>query len=123
MTLSKNQQKFLLEMLSTTTVEQAAENTGISRTTAYRYLNNPRVKQAQRELMRGLLSTVTSRLQYEATASVNTLAQIRDDPEAPSYSKVSASKILLEMAYKSFEIDDMQTRIEAIEEFISNEQK
>ena len=43
----------------------------------------PEFKEAQRKLMRELMATVTGRLQYEATASVNVLAELRDNPETP----------------------------------------
>ena len=76
----------------------------------------PAFKEAQRKLMRELMATVTGRLQYEATASVNVLAELRDNPETPPYTRVEASKILLEMAYKTYELDDVLQRIEQLEE-------
>lgn len=99
-------------------VEEASSKAGIATATGYRYMKKDSFKEAQRKLMRGLMETVSGRLQYEATASINVLAELRDDPETPPYSRVEASKILLEMAFKSYEIGDVLERIERVEEFI-----
>ena len=114
--LTHKQEKFLLALITTPTTLQASEKAGITESTAYRYMKLPAFKEAQRKLMRELMATVTGRLQYEATASVNVLAELRDNPDTPPYSRVEASKILLEMAYKTYELDDVLQRIEQLEE-------
>ena len=114
--LTHKQEKFLLALITTPTTLQASKKAGITESTAYRYMKLPAFKEAQRKLMRELMSTVTGRLQYEATASVNVLAELRDNPDTPPYSRVEASKILLEMAFKTYELDDVLERIEQLEE-------
>lgn len=119
MGLNLRQEKYLLALLTNSNVAEASKQAGINERTAYKYMNDPVFKEQQRKVMRGLLSTVTGRLQYEATKSVDVLADIRDDEKAPPYTRVEASKILLEMAYKSFELEDVQERLERVEEFIN----
>lgn len=119
MSLNYKQEKYLLALLTSSSVAEASKKAGIVERTAYKYMSEPAFKAQHRKAMRGLLSTVTGRLQYEATKSVDVLADIRDDEEAPPYTRVEASKILLEMAYKSFELEDVQERLERVEEFIN----
>lgn len=105
--LTPKQEKYLLALMTSKNVEEASTKAGIATATGYRYMKKDNFKEAQRNLMRGLMENVTGRLQYEATASINVLAELRDNPETPPYSRVEASKILLEMAFKSYELGDM----------------
>lgn len=114
--LNAKQEKFLLALITSPSTESAWKRAGITESTAYRYMKQPAFKEAQRKLMRELMATVTGRLQYEATASVNVLAELRDNPDTPPYSRVEASKILLEMAFKTYELGDVLERIEQLEE-------
>lgn len=118
MGLKPKQKQFLLALISSDSVEEACEKVNISRPTAYRYMKDPDFIEARRKAMKELLSSVTSQLQYKATRAVKVLSEIMEDDEAPHYSRVSASKILLERAYKAYEMENIEERIELIEEYI-----
>jgi len=115
--LTPKQEKFLLARLSNGTVEEASEQAGVSIATGYRYMKDEKIKEAHRQLVRRTMQTVTGRLQYESLKAVNVLSEIMDDEEAPYYSRVEASKTILDMAYKGYELEDVLQRVEKLEDF------
>lgn len=114
--LNRNQERFLLALATNDTIEKASEQAGIARSTAYKYLKDETFKEARKRMRRGTMEVVNGRVQHEALESVNVLAEIRDDPEAPTHTRVQASKVLLETAYKAHELEDVIERIEELEE-------
>lgn len=56
-----------------------------------------------------------TRLQESCGAATNVLLSIMNDGSEPSTSRVIAAKTVLELAFKSVEIGDMEARIAALE--------
>lgn len=119
--LAPKKKKFLLALLTSENVAEASKKAGVAESTGYRYMREDDFKKHQRQVMRQIMQTTTGRLQYEAIKSVNVLAELRDDETTPPYARVEASKILLEMAYKSLELDDIQERLEHLEALLNEE--
>ena len=113
--LNNKQQQFLVALTTSETVDEACETVGIGRSTAYRYMRDETFKAEQRKMTRETMRTVRGRLQYEALHAINVLAEVMHDKEAPTYSRVDASKTILDMAFKGHEIDDILERIEELE--------
>lgn len=119
--LNRNQEKFLLALATTPTIEEAAKKAGIARSTGYGYLKDESFKEARKRMRKGTMDVVSGRVQHEALASVNVLAEIRDDPDAPTHTRVQAAKVLLETAYKSHELENVVAEIEEIREIIAEQ--
>ena len=63
------------------------------------------------------MGQVTSKLQQSALIAVDTLNQVMVDVENSTPSaRVQASRVVLENAYRGLELEDLQQRIEQLEE-------
>lgn len=114
--LTPKQEKFLIALATSDSIDEASKEAGIHRNTAYNYLKDETFAEAKKRLRRGTMDVVSGRLQHEALKSVNVLKEIRDDPEVSPHTRLQAAKELLDKAYKSYEIDDILERVETLEE-------
>lgn len=112
--------KFMRYLLTENTKESAIKRAGVSSTTAYRWLRDSEFNKQLIELRRELMSEVTCQLQKEAMTAVKVLSEIMSDQEAPEYARISAAKSILDNAYKGLELEDVQVRLDQIEEAMEN---
>lgn len=113
--LNQRQDKFLKALLETSSVEEACRVADINKNTGYKYLKDETFMKEYRSTRREIMQTVTSKLQKSAEDAVITLNEVMTDKEASSSSRVQAAKNVLDMAYRSIEIDDTQERLEGLE--------
>lgn len=115
--LKPKQEKFIISLMSKATTEEAIKDAGINRSTAYKYLRDPDFSNEYRRIRRETMQQVTSKLQNASFIAVETLLDVMADKElSTSSSRVQASRTVLENAYKGIEMDDLQQRIEQLEE-------
>jgi hypothetical protein len=114
-TLSAKQGTFLRELLGAPTIEQAAERAGIHRATAHRWLKEPLFLDAYRTARRELLQATTVRLQQAAVKAAETLETIATSELAVASTRVSASKAILDSAWRATEQEEVIARLEAVE--------
>lgn len=114
--LNQRQERFLKAMLETTSIEQACAVARITKNTAYKYLKDETFMKEYRALRRELMQQVTATLQKSSSDAVKTLNEVMLDVDATPNSRVQAAKNILEMAYRSLELDDIQERLEIIEQ-------
>lgn len=106
---------FLQNLMVASTIEEACRMTKISKKTAYKYMDDPEFKQEHLEAKREAMKLITARLQRLSSKALDTLENVLDDPEANPSTKVTASKNVLEFAYRGFEDEDISARLEQIE--------
>lgn len=115
--LKPKQEKFIISLMSKATTEEAIKDAGINRSTAYKYLRDSDFSNEYRRIRRETMQQVTSKLQNASFIAVETLLDVMADKElSTSSSRVQASRTVLENAYKGIEMDDLQQRIEQLEE-------
>ena len=115
--LKPKQEKLIIALMSKSTTEEAIEEAGINRSTAYRYMKDPVFSGEYRRIRSEAMQQVTSKLQQASILAVETLLDVMADKElSTSSSRVQASRTVLENAYKGIEMDDLQQRIEQLEE-------
>ena len=114
--LSRKKETAIKSLLETDTVAAAAKAAGISEATAWRWMKDPEFKEAFREAKKRVLDYSIGRLQQATGTAINALISIVSDEEAPASARVSGAKTILEMAVKVAEIDDIENRIEALEQ-------
>ncbi len=119
--LNQRQERFLKAMLSTASIDEACKVAGINRNTGYKYLKDERFMRVYRKLRREAMQQVTARLQKVSEQAVQTLQEVMVDQESTPSSRVQAAKNVLDVAYRSLDIDDTQARVEAIESRLENE--
>ncbi|MDT2709565.1 hypothetical protein P7E05_13370 [Enterococcus gallinarum] len=71
-----------------------------------------------RSLRRESMQQVTARLQKASEEAVEVLKEVMNDKEAPHTSRVTSAKNVLDVAYRSLELDDQQEEIEKIKSIL-----
>jgi len=114
--LTQKQEQFIVALMSSPTLEAAAKQTGINPVTAWRWMKLPAFQAAYLASKRDLVQHSITLLQKFSTTAVSTLAQVMTDAKAPASSRVAAAKVVLEMALRGVELEDLAVRIHALEE-------
>src|SRR6516165_5042303 len=101
------------------TVENAARKAGIGERTAYRRLADPdfraRLSQARQEAVVRTAGMLTG----AAVGSVKTMVDLQQDASVPAAVRRGAARDVLEMAVKYRESAEMEQRVAAIEDRLS----
>ncbi|MGX2945866.1 phage replication protein [Enterococcus alishanensis] len=116
--LNIRQDRFLKALLEAPNIEKACEMAKINKTTGYKYLKDDKFMNEYRKLRREAMQQVTARLQKSSEEAVDVLKEIMNDKKATTSARVQSAKNVLEIAYRSIELDDIQERIETIESSI-----
>jgi phage terminase small subunit len=115
-TLTRRQEVFIAALLSCPTIAQAARTAGIAEVTAGRWLKAPSFQEAYRTARRHAVQHAIALTKKATSTAVETLEAIMQDPEAPASARVSAAKAVLETALKGVELEDLESRIAALEQ-------
>ncbi|UDM74060.1 phage replication protein [Vagococcus fluvialis] len=120
--LNQRQEKFLKALFETDTIEKACALAGINKNTGFKYMKDEIFIKEYRAIRRELMQQVTSKLQKASDEAVEVLKDVMHDKEnsTPS-SRVQAAKNILDVAYRSIEIDDTQERLEGLEKAVGVE--
>ena len=105
--LDHEQEQTLEALLAYPTKEAAAKALGISRATLYRRLETEELRQAEKEARSHAISDATATIQRLANDAANVLSVIMNNTEAPYSSRVACASKLLDMAYRSFELENV----------------
>jgi hypothetical protein len=114
--LTRRQEKALTALLSTPTVKQAAEQSGLGETTIYRFLSESRLfQQKYREARSAITRHAISHLQAMSGAAATVLTDMMKDIAAPPGLRLTAARLVLEAAVRAVEREDLEARVEALE--------
>lgn len=120
--LNIRQDRFLKALLECASIDEACKKTGINRSTGYKYLKDKEFMDEYRGLRRDAMQQVTARLQKASEEAVAVLKEIMNNTESPPASRVTSAKNVLDVAYRSLELDDYQKEIEEIKSIIGRRQ-
>jgi hypothetical protein len=70
---------------------------------------------AYREARRTAFGQSVARLQQASTAAVTTVLKVMLDPNAPASTRLRAAEIVLDTTAKSMELEDLESRLTALE--------
>lgn len=112
--LNIRQDKFLKALLEAGSIDEACKMANINRTTGYKYLKDSTFMNEYRSLRREAMQQVTARLQKKSEEAVQVLSDIMLDVDAPTGSRVQSAKNVLDVAYRSIELDDIQLQLDDI---------
>src|SRR5690349_14662713 len=93
--LSAKQDAALVALLNEPTVQRAAQASGMSERTLYRWMEEPAFSRAYRAARRQAFSHAVTLTQKYASAAVQTLVKVMTDPKATPAAKVAAATGLL----------------------------
>ena len=103
-------------LLTEASIEAAAQQVGIGYRTLHRWLREDTdFQKAYRKAKRHVVEQAMTQVQQASGTAVATLLAVMQDPETPASAKVSAAKAVLEQALKTVEIEDLESRIAALE--------
>jgi uncharacterized membrane protein YheB (UPF0754 family) len=116
-TLSANQQRALTALLTEKTVRDAAQKTGLSEKTLYRYLAEDPFRQALQQATGAIYAEVSNRLTADIMTALKKLWEIVDTATDQNIKRMAIND-WLKHALKIREVDDLEARITALEERI-----
>ncbi|MDH6363266.1 hypothetical protein M2139_000314 [Enterococcus sp. PF1-24] len=116
--LNIRQERFLKALLTESSIEKACVVAKINRTTGYKYLKDEKFLLEYRVLRREAMQQVTARLQKVSEEAVSVLHEIMLDQDNTPSARVQAAKNILDISYRSLELDDIQERVEQLEQNI-----
>ena len=115
MGLSPKKFKAINALLVSPTVNDAAEEVGVGRSTLFRWMQEPEFEREYRKARGMVLRQSIASLQRICSKAVQTLSEIMSNEDAPASARVSAARTALELAVKTTEMDDLIARIESLE--------
>lgn len=119
--LKPKQREFLLALINAPTQKEAIKTANIAESTAYRYLKDPVFNQEYRRMKQAYLRNVTTKLQYYSDTAINALVEITENRNASPYARVQSARTLLEFAFKGYEVEEIERRMEELENEIRKE--
>jgi len=113
--LKGKQAKGIQALLSADTIDKAAELTGVTRNTLYRWLKDDFFVHELNQAKRQLVQHSILKLQQATKDAVKTLNDICNDKKASPAARVSAAREILNNTIKSIELEDIEERIKSLE--------
>jgi hypothetical protein len=114
--LTRRQQRAMAALLGESTIDAAADQAGVTKRTVCRWLaEDEAFRTAYRSARRQVVDHAIGHIQQAAGEAVSTLRGIMADAGKPASARVAASRIVLELAVRAVELDDIQERLESLE--------
>lgn len=114
--LEPQQERALIALLNAPNNRSAAKAAGVSEMTLWRYMQNSDFQAAYKSARRDALESATARLQAGANAAVAVLLNVAENARYSPHARVQAAKAVLDLAYKTYELDTLAERIDALED-------
>jgi hypothetical protein len=114
--LTPRQERVLRGLLSEPSVDAAARAACVPTRTVYRWLRQPLFQGAYQVARRDALRLATGRLQTATGDAVTTLMIVMRDSAAPHAARVNAARVVLDVALKATELEDIERRLADLEQ-------
>jgi hypothetical protein len=116
--MPRKQEQAIVALIAAETVEKAAQQINVAPSTLYRWLHEDEFRAAYREAKTACVSQAIGRLQQASAEAVETLRTIMRDQTKPASTRVQAARIILETSLKAVEVEEIQDRINRLEEIV-----
>ncbi len=114
--LTPKQRSLIRHLLQAPTVSEAAQLAGISEATAFRWIKRDEFRQAYQDAGRRIFDRAISQLQASITKVRSILLAIAEDGDVSATARIAACSKLIESALRGTELQDIEARLEALEE-------
>jgi hypothetical protein len=114
--LGRKQEAAIAALLTAGTLAAAAQSSGVSEATLWRWQQQPDFAALYKQAKTALLEAVTAKLRKQAGSAVDTLAELAGNTDNPAGARVSASRTIVELALRAHELEDLTERLTALEE-------
>lgn len=106
----------ILALLSSRSIEEAAQAAEVDPRTLYRWLKDPAFAAKYREGKKAAYAQAIGRLHQMTTAAVTTLGKVMVDSGTPASTRVRAADSILNHVAKAIELEDIEARVTALEQ-------
>ncbi|MBC7928941.1 MAG: hypothetical protein H7Z38_00045 [Rubrivivax sp.] len=114
--LDTSQQRALVALISSESVTAAAKNSQLSEATIYRYLRDDAFNAVYRRTRTEIVEHAISQVQRDCAMASRTLREVCENAQSPASARVSAARVILEVALKAVTIGQQSTLIAELEE-------
>lgn len=113
--MKKNDEKLLTALLTTSTINSAAEKAGVTEKTIRNRLADPDFRAEYDQRRRSMVDNACKTLQLAMTGASAILGNIAKDQSVSPAARISAARSVLEYGYKLTELTDLAARVAALE--------
>ena len=113
--LSQKKEAAIMALLLQPTLEKAAAEVGIAKSTLHNWLKLDSFQSSYRAAKREAVGHAISTLQRASQYAVLTILEVVRDVTAPAGARVRAAQVILEQAFNALELDELIGRLERIE--------
>jgi len=118
--LGRKKEQAIAALLSQRGIEEAARVTGIGATTLRRWMRIPEFQAEYLQARRDVVLQTNARIQQNSGAAASVLLKLMADSTTPASVRVRASQCILEHSNKSLELEDLEVRLQRLEEIEKN---
>lgn len=118
--MNKKQMNFLQALLTEPTISEATQKAGISRSTAYRYLDDATFKQELNKAKAECISDTIRYLQGNLTACSEELMQIIKNPDTSDQVRINAINTVFSNCKSLIDTCEVEERMRHIEEMLQD---
>lgn len=108
-------EKAILGLLTQPTLSKAAEFAGVAESTLLRWLQIEEFAERYSWAKREALKQAMAQLQQASAEAVMALREVCSDQDVNPAARVSAARTILEMAVKTYETEEIETRLDELE--------
>lgn len=108
-------------LLTTDSIEDAAKTAGVTRNTLYRWLKEEIFTKELSKAKRQMVQYSILKLQRSTKDAVQALSEICRDKDGTASARVAAAREILATSLKAIEIEELEARIEKLEQKIKKE--
>jgi AcrR family transcriptional regulator len=112
--LTARQTRVIPYLLDASSFEEGCKRAGVSKTTAYTWLKEEIFRQELRRQRDELIERALDSLKANVSKATETLVKLLDSESEPMQAR--AAEDIIEFAQKAFEHEELEKRIEALEE-------
>lgn len=117
-TLTRRQRAVLPHLLTTPSLEEGCRKARVSKTTVYAWLKEPAFQAEVKRLRQALVDEAFDRLKAGLTQAVDKLLELLH-VEGQLGIQLRAAQTLLEYGTKAIELQEMENRLEALEQEVA----
>jgi DNA-binding transcriptional MerR regulator len=114
--LTRKAEQAVAALLQFPTIPEAAKAAGVSERTLYGWLQEEGFREQYRSARTEVVRHAVTMVQKASGEAVDVLREVMNNPQSTTSSRVSAAKTILELALKAVELEDVESRLVALEE-------
>lgn len=118
--LGRKKEQAIAALLSQRGIEEAAHATGIASSTLRRWMRLPEFQAEYLQARRDVVLQTNARIQQNSGAAASVLLKLMADGTTPASVRARVSQCILEHANKSLELEDLEVRLQRLEEMEKN---